>query len=172
MMMRMLERGGLPVMVDHERKPDEDNPNGYYEFEAVKKTKEDASWLADSEGAAVKMVYRLLFDLPTDRSYRVLFMRRKLDEVLESQRVMLSRAGQASDGASDDQIASLFTAELNSFYKWVDQCSHIELIDVDYNRVLSEPRTESERVNEFLGGILDVDAMTHVVDKSLYRNRK
>ena len=91
MMMRMLEQGGLPVLIDGVRTADDDNPNGYYEFEAVKQTREDASWLEGSEGKAVKMVYRLLYDLPPDRAYRVLFMTRNLDEVLASQRVMLTR---------------------------------------------------------------------------------
>ena len=171
MMMRMLESGGVPVLTDHVRTPDDDNPNGYYEFDAVKQTKEDDAWLVGSAGKAVKMVYRLLYDLPTDRTYRVLFMRRKLEEVLASQRVMLERHGVA-DNVSEAQMTALFRAEIDAFYKWVGAKSHIELIDVDYNRMQQNPRAEAERVNEFLGGMLDVDAMVVVVDQSLYRNRK
>lgn len=171
MMMRMLESGGLPVLTDRVRTPDDDNPNGYYEFEAVKQTKEDAAWLTGSQGKAVKMVYRLLYDLPADRTYRVLFMRRKLEEVLASQRVMLERHG-AADGVSEAQLKALFRAEIDGFYKWAGEQSHIELIDVDYNRMQQDPRGEAAQVNEFLGGMLDVDAMVEVVDQSLYRNRK
>jgi hypothetical protein len=171
MMMRMLECGGLPVLTDQLRTADDDNPNGYYEFEAVKQTKEDDSWLQGSEGKAVKMVYRLLYDLPADRTYRVLFMRRKLDEVLASQKVMLQRHGMA-DGVSEAQMSALFRSEIDSFYKWVEAQRHIELIDVDYNRMQQNPREEATRVNEFLGGVLDVEAMVGVVDQSLYRNRK
>src|SRR5690349_24095288 len=97
MMMRMLELGGLPVLTDKQRVADDDNPNGYYEFEAVKQTAEDDSWLEGSEGSAVKMVYRLLYHLPEGRSYRVLFRRRNLDEVLASQQVMLYRHGVADE---------------------------------------------------------------------------
>ena len=32
MMMQMLKAGGMPVVTDNIRKPDEDNPRGYYEF--------------------------------------------------------------------------------------------------------------------------------------------
>ena len=81
MMMRMLDQGGLPAIIDGVRTADDDNPAGYYEFEAVKQTKEDPSWLENSEGKVVKMVYRLLYDLPTDRTYRVVFMRRKMEEL-------------------------------------------------------------------------------------------
>ena len=41
MMMRMLESGGMPVLTDLIRTADDDNPNGYFEFEAVKRTKQD-----------------------------------------------------------------------------------------------------------------------------------
>jgi hypothetical protein len=171
MMMRMLQCGGLPVLTDEVRTPDDDNPNGYYEFEAVKQTKSDPSWLEGSEGKAVKMIYRLLYDLPSTRSYRVLFMRRHLDEILASQRVMLQRHGMA-DGVSEEQMSKLFRAEIDSFYQWVKRQAHVEMIDVDYNRMLQNPRPETERVNSFLGNILDVDMMASVVDGSLYRNRK
>ena len=38
----------MPVLIDHIRTADHDNPNGYYEFEAVKRTKQDSSWLEGS----------------------------------------------------------------------------------------------------------------------------
>jgi hypothetical protein len=51
MMMKMLEAGGVLVMVDHLRTPDSDNPEGYYEFERVKKLdKGDTAWVADASG--------------------------------------------------------------------------------------------------------------------------
>jgi hypothetical protein len=171
MMMRMLDMGGMPVMIDHIRVADDDNPKGYYEFEAVKRTKDDASWLEGSRGKAVKMVYRLLYDLPQDRSYRVLFMRRKLEEVLASQRTMLKRKGDASDGVTDEQMETLFRRELQAFFDWVPKQPHIEMITVDYNRVQADPLAELGRVQEFLGGALDVAAMAAVVDSALYRNR-
>jgi hypothetical protein len=171
MMMRMLETGGMPVLTDNVRTPDDDNPNGYYEYEAVKQTKDDSRWLEGSEGKAVKMVYKLLYDLPADRSYKVLFMRRKLEEVLASQRVMLERHGMA-DGVSEAQMSALFRSEIDAFYKWVANQPHLELIDVDYNRMQADPRAEVARLNRFLGGMLDEQAMVAVVDQSLYRNRK
>ena len=45
LMMSMLAAGGREIMQDGVRTADEDNPKGYYEFEQVKKIKEDASWL-------------------------------------------------------------------------------------------------------------------------------
>src|SRR5262245_17283474 len=82
MMMKMLEVGGLSVVVDNLRTADTDNPEGYYEFEPIKKVKQDSSWMPTAVGKVVKAIYKLLYDLPPNFQYRVIFMRRKLDEVL------------------------------------------------------------------------------------------
>jgi hypothetical protein len=171
MMMRMLEVGGLPAVTDNIRRADVDNPLGYYEFEPVKKVKEDTGWLEGAGGKAVKMVYSLLYHLPDDQAYRVLFMRRKMEEVLASQRKMLERLGKADDRVSDAQVAQLFRNQLQKFEAWIKGQPNFALLDVDYNRMVQDPREQVQRVNAFLGGDLDTAAMCQVVDTSLYRNR-
>src|SRR5579872_1312474 len=93
MMLRMLAAGGLPILTDGVRTPDEDNPHGYLEWEGVKSLARDASWVASARGKGVKVIYYWLRDLPRDCRYRVIFMRRDLDEVLASQAAMLERRG-------------------------------------------------------------------------------
>jgi len=172
MMMRMLEFGGLPVLIDEIRTPNEDNPNGYYEFEAVKQTRQDASWLGNAAGKVVKMVYRLLYDLPRGYDYKVIFMRRNTDEVLASQKKMLERNGDAGiNDISSAQISALFRRQLKEFKEWIEGQSNFSILEVDYNRTLEEPEAELERLNAFLGGRLDTRAMVEVVDQTLYRNR-
>lgn len=171
MMMRALEAGGMPVLVDHVRKPDEDNPRGYYEFEAVKKTKQDPSWLRQASGKAVKMVYRLLYDLPADRQYRVLFMQRDMQEVLASQRKMLQRAGKTVHPDEDAQMAVWFQSELDRCRQWLAQQPHFSVLSVDYRRMIENPLEQSRQINEFLGGGLNLQGMAASVDPTLYRNR-
>src|SRR6266849_5944861 len=74
LMMQMLDNGGIEVVTDNLRTADTDNPRGYYEYETVKKIKQDASWLPETRGKAFKMVSQLLYDLPACESYRVLLM--------------------------------------------------------------------------------------------------
>src|SRR5262249_45911404 len=62
LMMQMLDSGGLEVVTDHLRTADTDNPRGYYEYQRVKKIKEDAAWLPATRGKAFKMVSQLLYD--------------------------------------------------------------------------------------------------------------
>ena len=41
LMMQMLDHGGIEVVTDNVRAADTDNPRGYYEYEQVKKIKEE-----------------------------------------------------------------------------------------------------------------------------------
>ena len=170
LMMKMLEAGGLPVLVDHVREADVDNPRGYYEFEPVKSLKADASWVAPALGKAVKMVYLLLMDLPQDQEYHVVFMRRNLEEVLASQRAMLDRMGRPSP-LDDAKMAALFRDGLARFEAWVADRPNFRLLDVSYNGLVTDPALILPEVDRFLGGGLDLAAMARVVDPSLYRNR-
>lgn len=171
MAMKALGAGGMEPLVDHVRTADEDNPNGYYEFEPVKKTKEDSSWLQDAAGKVVKMVYRLLYDLPDNHWYKVVFMRRDLAEVLASQGKMLSRGGKSAGAISDEKMQALFAAELDKCEKWLAEQPHFKVLHVNHREMVSDPLGQAKRIDEFLDGGLDVEAMASVVDPNLYRNR-
>lgn len=170
MMMRMLKEGGLGILTDHVRQADEDNPRGYFEFEEVKRTKQDSSWIDRAVGQAVKMVYLLLYDLPPDRQYRVILMRREIREVLASQRTMLERRNQ-SDAVADESMAALFARQLDKFRQWIAVQEHCQVIEVDYNRIVADPVPWIKKLNAFLGADLDERAMAQVVEPKLYRQR-
>ncbi len=173
MAMKMLEAGGLTMVVDGIRTADEDNPKGYYEDERVKDLgdMDDKSWLAASKGKAIKVISYLLKDLPPIYNYKILFMRRHVHEVLASQAKMLERRGETSD-TSDERMIELYEDHLWKVNRLLKREHHLDVIDVNYKAVLEDPRTQAERIREFLGMPLDVDKMAGVVDKNLYRNRR
>ena len=171
LMMQALEAGGIPVLIDNIRKSDEDNPKGYYEYEPVKKTETDSTWVENAVGKAVKMVYRLLYDLPKKYEYRVIFMRRKMDEVLASQRIILNRTEQIDTYPRDEKLADFFNRDLEKVYLWLENQENFSMVLINYNKIVKSPLTECRRVDEFLGIGLDVDKMASVVNPSLYRNR-
>jgi len=92
MMMRMLEEGGLELVVDGDRKPDQDNPKGYFEYEKVKELAKDNSWFTDIHGKVVKIVSPLLYHLPPIYKYKIIFIKRHMEEILASQNKMLERS--------------------------------------------------------------------------------
>jgi hypothetical protein len=170
MMMRMLEAGGMSVVVDHSRLPDVDNPQGYYEYESVKQLKDDASFLDHAHGKAMKIISMLLYDLPKDKRYKILFMRRNLEEILASQAIMLQRNGRNAQ-QDDQEMGRLFEQHLREVMSWLAQQKHMDVLHVDYNDMLRDPYTGARTVNAFLDDRLRVQDMVPVVDHLLYRNR-
>lgn len=170
MMMKMLEAGGIPPLIDKIREADIDNPKGYYEFERVKQLPEDTAWLPAAEGKAVKMVSMLLRDLPTDRKYKVVFMRRKMPEILASQKKMLERT--KKDVVVDDaEMKELFEMLLEQQLAWNAEQPHIDVLYTWYHEILEQAAPVVKQVNEFFGGKLDEAAMIATVDQELYRNK-
>jgi ubiquinone/menaquinone biosynthesis C-methylase UbiE len=172
MMMGMLEAGGMQLLVDNIRTADEDNPKGYYEFERVKRTQHDQSWLEDARGKVVKMISELLKHLPQGYTYRVIFMRRKMEEILASQRRMLIRREEPTDKVSDERMTELYRKHLRQVEDWIDEQPSIEVIYVSYNEILENPVEHARWINQFLGNTLNVENMVEVVDPTLYRQRR
>ena len=172
MMMKMLEAGGMAILTDGIRKADEDNPRGYYEFEGVKKIKKDKSWLPECKGKAVKMVSMLLYDLPSDYKYKIIFMQRDMQEMLASQAKMLERLGRKGGDVSDEEMAEKYEKHLKEIGGWLSQQNNMNVLYVRYNDVIKESDVQSARVNRFLGGFLNEEEMARVVEPGLYRQRK
>lgn len=173
MMMKMLEAGGEKILTDNLREADANNPNGYYEFERVKKLKDgDFDWLPESIGKTVKIVTGLIMHLPSEYKYKVIFMQRNIDEVLASQKKMLGRLGKGDDNIPDGKMARIYQEHLKMVEAWISKQANIETLYVNYNSMLDNPIEALERVNTFLGGDMDVHVMASVVNKDLYRERK
>ena len=172
MAMKMLQAGGLPLVTDGQRRADEDNPKGYFEYEPVKNLARDPdkSWLAAARGKGVKIISTLLRELPADHNYRVVFMRRDLGEILASQAKMLERRGEES-GAEDEQMREVFENDLWRASYLLKNGPQFRVLPLHYTEVLADPRRQAERLAEFVGAELDVDKMAAVADPELYRNR-
>ena len=172
MMMQMLEAGGLEILADQIRSADESNPQGYYELERVKELDKggDPSWLKDAQGKTVKIIAFLLRYLPENLNYRIVFMQRDLQEVLESQAKMLEKRGEESD-TDDDRMLSLFEQHLSETERLISGRACFDVIKLSYKDVVNNPAEQATRVSKFLGAVLDVQSMAAVVDPDLYRSR-
>ncbi len=172
MMMQMLAAGGVEPMTDGLRAADESNPEGYYELERVKDLENaaDKLWLRDARGRAVKIIAFLMRYLPETFNYRVVFMHRRLDEVLASQRKMLARLGETTE-TEDPRMRKLFADNLARTKSLLAYRPCFETLHVRYDSVIADGRTHADELNRFLGGRLDAEAMAAVVNPELYRNR-
>ena len=171
MMMQVLESGGMKVVTDNIRKANEDNPHGYYEYERVKKIKEDTGWLKEARGSVFKMVSQLLYDLPSGENYKVIFMKRKMNEILASQSKMLERMGSGKDSTSDEKMGEFFDKHLSKIIDWIEGRKYIDVLYIDYNDLLINPDEHIKTLNRFLNYKLNEEEAVKVIDRSLNRNR-
>lgn len=172
MAMKMLDAGGMSQMVDGIRTADLDNPKGYYEDERVKDLHkmEDKRWVKDARGKALKVISFLLKDLPDENQYKIIFMRRHLDEVLASQNKMLDHRKESNE-TPDEDMKKIYTDHLKQVDALVRRRPNMEILYLDYRGVIDDPRGSAKKVFDFLGGVLDLEKMSTVADPKLYRNR-
>jgi hypothetical protein len=171
LMMQMLAAGGMALIHDGQRPADRDNPRGYWEYRLSLSTAIDSSWLVHERapGKAVKVMYRQLYDLPYDFSYRVLFLQRDLREVVRSQNRMAERLhGTRYD---EGQLIRAFQAELDELRSWLPSQPHIRLLEVAHADLFTRAPEICAQVVAFVEHTLDLQAMLEAIDASLYRNR-
>ncbi len=171
LMMNMLVAGGMDALTDNIRKADEDNTQGYYELEIVKKIENDISFLEEAVGKAIKIISALLKYLPKKYKYKIIFLKRELDEVLASQNLMLIRRGEPTDRISNERMKEIYLKHLQCVEKWLSKQLNINVIYKDYKDLIIEPEENIRQINRFLGVSLDVDKLISIIDQSLYRQR-
>jgi sulfotransferase family protein len=171
MMMKMLAEGGMPIITDEIRRADSDNPNGYFEFETVRQMSAgDVDWLADANGKAVKVISALLEYLPSNYSYKIIFLERDVHEILASQRKMLMNRNEKEMG-NEAEIEAQIQKHLSAMKPWLVRQPNIEVLYVNYNTLMTEPEPVCEQITDFLDLPLNQTRMLAVPDKQLYRNR-
>ena len=168
MMMQMIEAGGIPVLTDLVREADESNIRGYYEYEPAKTRSNSATWLADAQGKAVKVVAQLLPVLDPAYRYRVVFMERPLDEVVRSQKNMLGRMGKQGAKLKARALADSYIDQIGRVRNILSMhADKVSVLGVNYHEALDNAEATAQRVNQFLGGVLDEPAMVSAIEPAL-----
>jgi hypothetical protein len=98
-------------------------------------------------------------------------MQRPLDEVLKSQDEMLVRRDKYSSHVDLQVVRREFEKHLSQIETWLKERSEISVLRIEYHDVLLQPRSIADTISGFLKIHLDVEAMAHQVEPSLYRNR-
>ncbi|MBS0204815.1 MAG: sulfotransferase domain-containing protein [Planctomycetes bacterium] len=169
-MMQMLDAGGYPILCDDRRVADESNPRGYLEYAKVRSIERDTSWMTEAEGRAVKVVSPLLSALPPQFEYRILFLRRSLDEVQQSQVAMLRRRS-ATAPVDEGDLRADFDRHLKHLDAWLPRQANMSVLNCNYADLIQSPREQATAIARFLKAPLRMEAMLAVVDPTLYRQR-
>ncbi|HEY2800420.1 MAG TPA: alkaline phosphatase family protein [Chthoniobacterales bacterium] len=176
LMMQLLAAGGLPPMTDNEREADIDNPRGYFEWESIKRIAKEPELLDDPavEGKAIKCISMLLPKMPEFHRYKVIFMTRPIEEVIESQQKMTTRLGTKGGELDREQMERGMAAHRDETRKRLATSTNIETLEVDYPTLITDPAAVIDQLVEFLGPerLPTPEKMAATVDPSLYRRRK
>ncbi|MEM7791619.1 MAG: tetratricopeptide repeat protein [Verrucomicrobiota bacterium] len=171
LMMQVLRAGGMELMHDGKRVADEDNPEGYWEWEGVKSLKQNPRLIEQAEGKVIKVISALLGHLPTSHRYRIVFMKRPAEEVVASQLKMLARNGLKPRSEREHLIQTQRT-HLDQTLARLQNLKHVELLEVDYPDLVSAPEGTLQALEDFFGSSLPIPQnMSAVIRPELYRNQ-
>ena len=171
MMMQMLSAGGMAALTDGVRVPDANNPRGYFEWTPIKSLAKNPDIIAAAEGKVVKVISWLLKNLSTQHNYRIIFMRRPLEEVIASQNRMLELLGMEVPPGPMKSVIVDFQKHLESTQVWLAQQKNMTVLFYDYAGVVEKPHDAARAISLFVGQDLDLEAMAKQVEGSLYREK-
>ena len=168
MMMQLLHAGGAAVFTDGKREADDSNPKGYLEHEGIKKLASNRKLIFEANGKVVKVVSpQLKFLIPHFR-YKVIFMERKVEEVVASQHKMSGK----DRSSYPFKLVDFYKKQLEEVRGSTLNQLHIESLFIDYSCAINEPQKVIAELNAFLPELnLDAQKMKGVIDQSLHRNK-
>ena len=172
LMMQILRAGGMDLMHDDQRQADEDNLEGYWEWEDIKKMPQQPLIIEQAHGKVTKVVSLLLGSLPPKHRYKILFMRRPVTEVVASQWKMLDHRGKAAK-TERDHLEATQQKHVEQLLAILRGSGRVDLLEVDYPALVTDPLSQLPRIQDFLGTMLvgSLETLAAVVKPELYRNR-
>lgn len=172
LMMQLLHAGGMPVMTDGKRAADEDNPEGYWEWEPVKQLSRNPRILEQASGNVTKVISALLPHLPGRHRYKIIFMRRPVDEVVRSQWKMLERQGRAPRSEAE-HLARTQACHVEEILARLRRSERVSVLEVDFTDLIANPRPWIQQLQAFLNDdrLVHSEVMEKVIRPDLYRHR-
>lgn len=170
MLMQILYTGDIEISFDHLRKPDDNNPRGYFELNGGKIINSIINGDFEFDKYKAKFIkitaYGLKF-LPQGK-YKIIYCDRNIEEVLDSMEKMMGM----KDRNREDTKKSFIT--LNTMIKKeINNRKDTKILYINYNDILLDPEKNIKKILNFLNlSYPNLDKMIAVVDKNLYRQRK
>jgi len=171
LMMQLLRAGGIDLLTDGQRVADEDNLEGYFEWEAVKQLPKNPRLIEQAAGKAVKVVSAMLPSLPPPHRYTVIYMVRPVEEVVDSQWAMLGRRGQ-SPRSEKRHLAEVQAHHSRQIRRALAASDRVKLLEASYPELVADPGSVIASLAALLPGRFTPSAaVAEVVKPALYRQR-
>ena len=171
LMMQMLQAAGMELMTDGKRQADEDNTEGYHEWEEVKALRKNPRIIEQADGKVIKVISALLPQLPPRHQYRIIFMLRPVSEVVDSQWKMIARSGNKPRSEKQHLIDTQET-HVSQTLAQLRQRKDVELIEIDYPQMVADPESQLSALTDFLGQtVSNPEKLAEPIRPDLHRNR-
>jgi predicted AlkP superfamily phosphohydrolase/phosphomutase/tetratricopeptide (TPR) repeat protein len=171
LLMQMLRAGGIEPLTDAKRAADEDNPEGYWEWEAIKKLSKDPRLIEQAEGKAVKVISALLPSLPGKHRYTVIYMVRPTEQVVDSQWAMLARQG-TQPKSEKKHLIEVQEHHSRQIREVLRKSERVTLLEVSFPELVAAPEPVIVKLTELLPGrFTPGPAVAACVKPQLFRNR-
>ena len=119
------------------------------------------------EGRVIKITAYGLKFLPP-RRYKIIYSQRNLDEILDSMEKMAKIKDE-----NREETREVFQKLNSMIIDLIRRRDDVEVLFVDYNRILSDPAASIAKIHAFLESPeFDLDKMIAAVDSTLYRKRR
>jgi len=171
LMMQMLRAGGIELLTDAKRAADEDNPEGYWEWEAIKKLPKNPRLIEQAEGKAVKVISALLPSLPGKHRYTIIYMVRPTEQVVDSQWAMLARKG-TQPKSEKQHLIEVQEHHSRQVREVLKKSERVTLLEVSYPELVAAPGPVIAELAKLLPGrFTPGPAVAACVQPKLFRNR-
>lgn len=171
MIMQILNAGGIPVSYDDIRKPDDNNPRGYFELEGgkiINRLIEGTFPFKSYRGKFIKITSYGLKFLPEGK-YNVIYSERFIDEIIDSMQKMIGKQDKNHSKIKNSII------KLNDMIKKIIiSREDVDVLFLNYNSVLIKPEKNIKKILSFLKLKENkniVKKMINAIDINLYRPR-
>ncbi len=151
LMMQILRAGGVEVLADGIRAADDSNPEGYWEYEAIKRLPSDPDVLNAADGKAVKVITTLIPSLPRRHRYTVIGMVRPIEQVVDSQRAMLARNG-ITPRVERDALIRMQTEHSRRVREMLGAADGVRYLEVSFPDLVADPWPVLRKVESLLPG--------------------
>jgi len=169
MLMQILNAGSIPIAFDNGRPADEYNPKGYFELlggKIINKLIAKSFPIEKYKGKFIKITSYGLKFLPKAR-YKIIYSERDFEEILESMEKMMKKKDEDRAESKKNLI------KLNNVIKKkLQEKKDLDVLFVNYNNILKNPKNNIKKILDFLGLPYDnLDKMIQAVDLKLYQSR-
>ena len=170
MLMQILYEGEIEISYDNARKPDKNNPRGYFELNRGKIINLIINGDFKFDNYKAKFIkitaYGLKFLPPGN--YKIIYCERNIEEVLDSMEKMIGE----KDKSRGDTKKSFISLN-NMIKKEINNRKDTKILYINYNEILLNPKKNIKKILKFLNiPYLNLDKMIKIVDNNLYRQRK